>query len=318
MTTWGLVCTTNAPMRAVLNFAAWHLELGAHRLYIHLDAPDAACFDVLKAHPRIRPQVTDPAYWDDVGKSRPHKHQPRQTFNATRTYERRADVSWLGHLDVDEFLIPDRPVDQLLGGLSDDCQTARIRPMEALAPVGEVTDHFDFKTLVLDRATRRRLAAEVWPTFGTYLNGGFLSHVAGKIFVRTGQPDPGFRIHNFYSEGVENPGQVELEECALAHLHASSWPEWVKQYRYRHTSGSYRAELKPERPVEKGGLSLHDLFRTLEDDSGEAGLRLFFDEVCAASPGHLDRLAGAGLLRRVRMPLDDVREKHFAGACAQP
>ena len=311
MTTWGLVCTTNAPMQAVLNFAAWHLELGAHRLYIYLDAPDEACFAALKAHPRIRPQVTDSAYWDDNSSARPKKHQPRQTFNATRTYERRADVDWLSHVDVDEFLIPELPVHQLLDALPAGTDTARIRPMEALAPDGAPSEHFDFKTLVLDRPTRRKLATEVWPTFGPYLDGGFLSHVAGKLFVRTGLPDPKFKIHNFYSGETENPGQTELRGCALAHLHAANWSDWLSQYRYRHNSGSYRAELKPARPLDDGGLTLHSLFETIENESGEAGLRLFFDEVCSATPGHLARLADAGLLRRIRMPLDDVREKHF-------
>lgn len=313
MTTWGVVTTTHAPKRAVLDFAAWHLQLGAHRLFIYLDAPDDELFEILKAHPRIRPQVTDNGYWDGHKKTRPEKHQPRQTFNATRTYARRADVDWLTHIDVDEFLVPEQPVDQILSALPDDCMTARIRPMEALASVDADKDHWDFKTLPLDRARRRQLALQVWPTFGTYLNGGFLSHVAGKVIVRTGLPEPAFRIHNFYSAQMENPGQCELHDIAFAHMHAKSWHDWYAHYRFRHERGSYRAELKPDRPPEKGGMTLHDLFATLEAESGEAGLRLFFDEVCAATPGHLTRLTQAGLHRRIRMPLDAVREHHFPG-----
>lgn len=314
MTSWGIVSTIRAPQRAVLDFAAWHLELGAHRLFLHLDVPDEATFKILKRHPRIRPQITDAAYWKAEGKVRPRKHQPRQTFNATRTYARRADVDWLCHLDVDEFLIPAAPVDGILEALPGDCHVARIRPMEALAPDGEAEDYWNFKLLALDPPTRRRLSAEVWPTFGPYLNGGFLSHVAGKLFVRTGQDAPQFRIHNFYAGEVENPGQQELSQISLAHMHAKSWPEWYGQFRYRHESGAYRAELKPNRPRNQGGTTMHDLFSAIEAESGEAGLRLFFDEVCAATPGHLERLSAAGLLRRIRMPLDEVRQKHFGGA----
>lgn len=314
MTTWGLVSTIKAPVRDVLNFAAWHLDLGAHRLFLHLDEPDARTFDLLKAHPRIRPVVTDDAYWSARGKPRPRKHQPRQTFNATATYARRTDVDWLAHVDVDEFLIPETSVERCLAALPPTCQTARMRPMEALAAGGDAEKDRHFKTLILDRPRRRAVTAEVWPTYGRYLNGGFLSHVAGKIFVRTGLPDPDFRIHNIYSGGVENPGQTELDGIALAHLHATDWDEWIAQYRYRHERGSYRAELKPDVPREQGGVTLHELFATLEAEDGIAGLRHFFEEVCAASPDHLGRLEPAGILRRVPLPLDEVREKHFPGA----
>ncbi|WP_375173496.1 glycosyltransferase family 2 protein [Pseudooceanicola sp.] len=313
MTTWGIVSTIKAPQRAVLEFAAWHLEMGVHRLFLHLDAPDAATFDILKAHPRIRPRITDSAYWEASGVRRPTKHQPRQTFNATRTYARRADVDWLCHLDVDEFLMSDAPVSEALDALPPDCMVARVRPMEALAPVDPEGDAWNFKVLVVDPAARRCVATEVWPTYGPYLNGGFLSHVAGKIFVRTGQADPAFRIHNFYADGVENPGQQEVDTIALAHLHARTWADWYAHYRYRHESGAYRAELKPNRPRDRGGMTLHELFAVIEAEGGEAGLRLFFDEVCAATPGHLERLLAAGLLRRARMPLEALREKHFAG-----
>ena len=315
MTTWGLVSTVKAPKRAVLDFAAWHLELGAHRLFLHLDAPDEETFDLLKRHPRIRPLVTDAAYWEAKGRPRPEKVEPRQTFNATRTYKRRADVDWLGHVDVDEFLVPEAPVAQILGALPEGCKVARIRPMEALAPVGEPGELWDFKTLVVDLRERQRIASQVWPTYGPSLNGGFLSHVAGKVMVRTGLPDPAFRIHNFYSAGEENPGQQEPEGLSLAHLHAKSWPDWFAQFRFRHTHGAYKAEFKPNRPRDRGGMTMHELFAAIEAKGGEAGLRLFFDEVCAATPGHLARLGAAGLLRQVRLPLDAVRERHFPGAC---
>ncbi|WP_407492679.1 glycosyltransferase family 2 protein [Pseudooceanicola sp. MF1-13] len=315
MTTWGIVSTVRAPMAEVLAFAAWHLEMGAHRLYLYLDAPDENLLEKLKTHPRIRPVVTDDAYWDQRGR-RPKKHQVRQVRNATRTYRRRADVDWLAHIDVDEFLIPEAPIDTLLSSLTEGTQVARMRPMEALAQPAEPQTYWNFKTLTLDRQTRRSQSERVWPTYGPYLNGGFLSHVAGKIFVRAGLPDADFKIHNVYSDGQENPNSVEFDQVALAHMHAKSWPDWLAHYRFRHQQGSYRAELKPDRPRDKGGLSLHELFAMIEAEGGESALRLFFDEVCASTPGHLDRLAAEGLLRRVELPLEEVREKHFGDSPA--
>ena len=43
-TTWGIVSTIKAPAKDILTFAAYHLDLGAHRVYIYLDAPDTRAF----------------------------------------------------------------------------------------------------------------------------------------------------------------------------------------------------------------------------------------------------------------------------------
>ena len=60
-------------MRDVLGFVAYHLERGAHRISIYLDAPDDATFAALKSHSKVRVTQTDTAYWDKKG-GRPAKH----------------------------------------------------------------------------------------------------------------------------------------------------------------------------------------------------------------------------------------------------
>ena len=37
MTRWGIVSTIKASEREILDFAAYHLELGAHRLYLYIN-----------------------------------------------------------------------------------------------------------------------------------------------------------------------------------------------------------------------------------------------------------------------------------------
>ena len=53
--------------------------------------------------------------------------------------------------------------------------------------------------------------ADIYPTYGLHLNGGFLSHVAGKVFVRTGHDGVGLRIHNAFSgrPARSRPGRVD-------------------------------------------------------------------------------------------------------------
>ncbi len=71
---WGLVSTIKAPCRDILNFAAHHLDIGAHRLHIFLDADAPAARAALEAHPRCHVTLCDDAYWA-ARRKRPEKHQ---------------------------------------------------------------------------------------------------------------------------------------------------------------------------------------------------------------------------------------------------
>ena len=305
-TTWGLVATIKAPARDILAFAAHHLGLGARRLYLYLDEDNPQAFPFLKAHPRIRPVVCDAAYWDKLGIKRPAKHQVRQGANATHAYRRRAETDWLIHIDVDEFLWPRTTIADHLAALPDTTLSARVRPIEALA--GGDGTHFK---AFLPGETRLQMVEQLYPNFGRYVRGGFMSHVAGKLFVRTGLGAVDIRIHNMVLDGEKNPKSCELAEIDLCHQHAKPWEDWLASYRYRLEKGSYRADLAPAISRENGGMTLHELFTYLEESEGEAGLRAFFDEVCADTPALRERLDHHGLLRRRDLDLEAKIHRHF-------
>lgn len=309
MTKWGLAATIRAPADEILAFAAYHIDLGAHRLYLYLDAPDTAAFGALKAHPKIRVTRCDDAHWRRRGIPRPAKHQVRQCVNATHAYARRAEVDWLIHMDADEFLWPDAPVAALLSDLPADTLCGRIRPIEAVAGDGTL-----FKSFIPAGPERSDIVARLYPRFGAYVKGGFLSHVAGKLFARTGLDPLEFRIHNIFRDGVMNPGQTELTAIALCHCHAKSWEDWIAAFRYRLAKGAYRADLPAARPREQGGLGLHALLTRLETEEGEPGLRAFYDEICANSPAVRAALRAEGLLRICDLQLEAKRRKHFGSA----
>lgn len=304
--TWGIVTTAKAPTRDILTFCAYHLQAGAHRIYVYLDDPESEAFETLKAHRRIRPTLCTQAYWRKQGGGRPVKHQVRQTKNATRAYHRKSETDWLIHMDVDEFLVSDAPIGSQLKALPHTVLCARLRPMEALA--GDPTA---FKAHLPKEESRDDKLARIYPTFGTYVKGGFLSHVAGKIFVRLGQEDLKLRIHNCFVHGVQNPDQVALPHIDLAHLHAKSWEDWLASYRYRLQSGSYRSDLGPNRSRAAGGVTMHELLTHIEADGGEPGLRAFYDEMCAASPALLSRLEAEGALKRADLQLEAALSTEF-------
>ncbi|MDJ0822406.1 MAG: glycosyltransferase family 2 protein [Paracoccaceae bacterium] len=313
MTRWGIVSTIKAPLPAILNFAAWHLELGAHRLYLYLDDDVPDTLATLQAHPKIRALHTDAAYWEKRN-GRPVKHQVRQGKNAQHANNRKPETDWLAHIDVDEFLLPATSIADQLAALPDTTLCARVRPVEALAPgTGTALGETAFKAFHLDQQARNTAATDCFGDWAQHLSGGMLSHVAGKLFFRTGLKPLQIKIHNIIHQDVQNPGMVELSGTELGHFHADSWEHFIAAYRFRLTKGSYRAELKPQ--VRQGAaLNLHDLFQTIEATEGEAGLRRFFAEVCTADTALCAKLDQHGLLRRHQMDLDSLRDKHFPNA----
>ena len=309
MTRWGIVSTILAPAPEILRFAAYHLELGAAHLRIYLDDTNITAHQALSAHPHVTSILCDSSHWQQIHGKRPKKHQLRQTINATHGYGQMADLDWLIHMDVDEFLVSETPVAQVLDALPLDQMATRIRPMEALAGDGTA-----FKAFVPPGRARARIVADIYPNFGQYIKGGFLSHVAGKPFLRTGLADMKVKIHQGFQGNTALSDDEQNPAIDMAHCHAKSWEQWIAQYRYRFEKGSYRAELGPAQPRNKGGLSLHELFTTIEAEEGEDGLRAFYDEVCADTPALRAALERHGLLRRVVLPLDKAVAKHFPDA----
>ncbi|WP_299350096.1 glycosyltransferase family 2 protein [uncultured Shimia sp.] len=314
MTRWGIVATIKAPAREVLSFVAYHLDLGADHLFIYLDNHNPRAEAALAAHPQVTVTRTDGDYWAARGRQKPAKHQVRQTVNATHTYATVTDLDWLLHIDVDEFLCPNRPVHEMLEDLAPDVVCARVHPAEALATDGQ--DGLDpsatyCKGWMSNDVDRRRLEQELYPSFGKYMRGGFVSHFIGKIFVRTGLSPLMFRIHRGTIDGEEIAPQVALHGIDLCHMHITDWASWQKVFDYRLDKGSYRSDLNPTRDAGSGGLSMHDLFSFLIEDGGEAALRRFFDEVCLARPELLESLRQHDLLRVLHLDLDAKRKRIF-------
>ncbi|MEO0891980.1 MAG: glycosyltransferase family 2 protein [Pseudomonadota bacterium] len=311
--TWGVVSTVKAPTEDILNFAAHHLDLGAHRVFIYLDAPNDTALAALKGHPKCRVTLTDDGYWRRR-KGRPDKHQPRQTANATHCYNRSPQIDWLAHIDVDEFLWPFKALPAQLASLPAGTRSARVRPIEALEsdpndppPPG----HIWCKGFARMQKQRREETNAIYPTYGDHLNGGFLSHVAGKVFVRTGQENVSLRIHNAFFNKEADPDPAPLEDMALVHMHAESWAHFKSFYQFRLAKGSYRESLKPAPMPDGVALNMNQLFATLESEDGEDALRAFFQEVCTATPELRARLETFGHLHRVQLDLDAKRRAHF-------
>lgn len=312
---WGVVATIKATDEEILNFAAHHLELGAHRLFVFLDEDRIAARKALSAHPKCRVTLTDALYWKRRRhKGRPETHQHRQSVNATHAYHRAKDLDWLLHIDVDEFLWPATPIQQMLAELPPETISARVLPIEAMAsdpsdppPDGQIW----CKGFVKNSRARREQTNRIYPGYGDFLNGGMLSHVEGKVFVRTGRDNVRLRIHNALIDGAHDPASIELAGSKLVHLHGDDWDTWRDRLGYRLRKGAYRASLKSAPRSIGTSKTKHELFNELIESGGEPALLGFFNAVCLATPDLRARLDREGHLHAVTLDLARKRHAHF-------
>jgi hypothetical protein len=245
MASWGLVSTVKAPEDKVLAFAAHHLSLGADHLWLYFDDPEQPIPAALADHPRVTVTLCDDAHWTRVGKKRPPQHQNRQTHNARYTYREKVTTDWIVHIDVDEFLLPARPIATILDETPPETIAMKLEPFEAMH------DPLLPDDIYTSREFRGALRHEHWPrrraALGPYrkvIRDGMLSHTVGKVIYRTRIPGLLPRLHAVMvdKEFVRTPDwQPEMK---LLHFHAQDKTAWLAALPFRMTRGAY--QFRPE------------------------------------------------------------------------
>lgn len=236
---WGLVATVKAPPEKLLAFVAWHLDLGATRLWLFFDDPADPAHDLVAAHPQITAIRCDDDHWARL-KSRPDRHQNRQSKNAQAAYKG-CRLPWIGHIDVDEFLWPAAPVGEILATLPPDQATLRMEPHEAMHDPALPDDIYTaraFRGPLKPRHAHLRV-----PVLGGYakvLPEGHLSHTNGKSFFRTGIPGLSPRLHGAFHNGERLPGPPFDPRLRLLHFHAQDRAAWEKALPFRLSRGAYQ------------------------------------------------------------------------------
>ena len=298
---WGTVSLVKAPLDQILRFAAHHLSLGAHRVHIYLDDPDPVTVKALSAHRRIEVTACDDAYWAAQKKARMESHRMRQAWVATQAYNS-TDCHWLAHIDVDEFLLPERSMAEYLALAEPDKIALQLAPAEQLSngPEGEA-----FKLPPRSLGLPKAVLEEIYPTFGMLLPGGFISHVEGKLIVRTGADGLRFGIHAVHWEGAKATNIQTVPGLYVGHAHAPTWEDFSSKLEFRLTQGSYRKGTEGEE------LRFCDLVDYLVENEGEGGLRAFYEEVCTLTPRLAQKLEDHGLLLRYPLRLEQKLAEVF-------
>lgn len=291
---WGIVSTIKAPLAQVARFTAFHLDMGAHRVHLHLDEPNIAIADRL-AHPRVRFYQCDEEYWGEKSEKLRDSHQLRQAFNASRIY-RISKLDWLAHIDIDEFLLAPSSMIELLASADPFATHIAMSPVEMLEHCGD--PHY-FK-----RSGRKAALREIYPTYGAHVPGGFIGTQSPKNIARTGLDGVRLGIHALRRfDKIVRPATT-IPGLEIGHAHAPDWETFHRHVKYRLDKGSYRNRKGRYNPL--GGL-----IKTLIEDGGQPALRHFHTELSVATPERLDLLAAHDMLVTRTLDLDAKVARYF-------
>jgi len=291
---WGIVSTVKGSIRQVAQFIAFHLDLGANRVHIHLDVPNEELATRL-SHPKVRFTQCDDAYWDGKPTRARDTHQMRQAYNATRVY-RITQLDWLAHIDLDEFMLAPASMPDLLAKVDPNAPFVAMLPVEMMDSAG---DPHHFK-----RPVNGEVKRQVYPTYGEYVSGGFISTQSPKVIARAGLGDIRLGIHALRNKGQIVEGGAQIEGLDLGHAHAPDFETFQRHMAYRLKKGSYHDRKgKPNK--------LGHLIRVLMDDPDPDALRAFHTELCSTVPDRLDLLAARDMLITRTLDLDSKVARYF-------
>ncbi|MCX7286407.1 MAG: glycosyltransferase family 2 protein [Rhodobacterales bacterium] len=263
MASWGLVATVKTSEEKVLAFVAHHLSLGADHIWIYFDDPEDPAHAALSAHPRVTTTLCDADYWR--GKKRHDRHQNRQSRNARDAYEK-CSTDWLGHIDVDEFILPDRPLCDILQDMPTEQLVVKLEPFEAMH------DPLLPDDIYTSREFRGAIRHEHWRfrrrALGDYrkvIRDGLLSHSVGKVLFRKGIPNLSPRLHSVMLDGIRLPARDWCAEARLLHFHAQDRQAWVDALPFRLARGAYQYQATMQEHLSKStAAEIDDFYLTTQ------------------------------------------------------
>lgn len=288
---WGVCCTAKAPLDQILAFVAWHRHIGAAHIWVHLDDADTAKAEVINSLAFATAVLCDDAYWATRG-SRPKQQERRQSYNFRRIYEQ-TDLPVLAHVDVDEYLYPNRPIAQILDDWDKVDPFMRVAPVEALHDPTLPNDIFTARQFrrAFARGTSRRQKEAVLGEYVPLLPQNMLSHRVGKSLFRTGVEGLIPRLHAGSMGKHAKPLQVAVNpEILVLHFHAQDRAEWLAALPHRVTHGAYR---------------FNEPLAAYLGDASSDEIDAFYEATQCASPALVAALRDQSLLVEADLQLTD-------------
>ncbi len=273
---WGTVTTLKESPENVKRFVAHHLAIGAQQIVLFFDDPEDPAAELVTHLDRVTVVLCDDEHWID---RRPAAHQKRQKINANIAYQS-TKLDWIIHLDADELIHARMDVARALAVVPPSQQVVRLPVAESFA--GTQRGRNIFRYALPNSKKGREVGDRVYGEAYSILDGGLLSHRAGKHFVRTGQPDMALSIHGPFQHGTRDEGEL-AKDMTLLHLHSYDEDEWVGSVQRRLKRGAYQKKNNDDKRgagKTADGLGRNAYLNRIIETEGEAGLRAFHRRVC--------------------------------------
>jgi hypothetical protein len=288
MASWGTCTLLKNPVDEVMAYVAHHQEMGAERVFLFFDDPTDPAADLLETVAGVVVTRCDEAFWNGLVGQRPFRHTERQRQVLMKTYLG-CGLDWLLHIDTDEFLLSDLPVDELLDEVPAHLATVKAQPFEAMPgdrPKGDrIYRSVHFRSQITDPA----LIQQLFGPFAPALHRGMVSHRLGKSFFRTGVPNMIPTVHFAKIGETTTEGQPFHPALRHLHFHGDDVEHWVATAHYKARVGGVRFN----EPYAKTLLALD-----------EAGLRRFHRRVHSCDPAVVAMLTEKGLMLHIDIDLE--------------
>lgn len=187
MSSWGIVATVDEPPELIAAFCAWHLAQGASEIRLYFDRPNPEARAMIGHLPGVIITDCDADYWAASVKGQRYPRQTnRQMVNANHAYGL-SEVTWLLHMDADEYLRSGAALDAALLDVSPKADVVRLLVLERLRRSADPGAHlFEGIFRRFDREHDHR-GEEIYGRYAKFLNMGMAGHRVGKSLARTGR-----------------------------------------------------------------------------------------------------------------------------------
>lgn len=292
--TWGVVATINEDRDQALAFAAHHLDLGADQIVLFSEnekAPPRA----LRKHPKIQViQADDRVLPDELRVQMPGRNA-RKAFYFNRA-RRKLSLDWLAMLDTDEFLVPSRPLPEILADVPADAAFLTLKVVEKFAGSSDAYRP-PAKDWTLPAETQDAL-------YSTYRNDAanlMLGPSDPRLIVRAKIPD--IRVGNFLVKYHKRPATNGFTppDMLVAHNHTDSLADFLEAMPRRLDQGYTRRGF--------GEIAIRATLGRLDLEADSTDLEAFFDEIATARPEVLAALEKSGDLHRIDLRLEEKIKK---------
>lgn len=242
MTTWGIAATVKAPEEQLLAFVAYHLALGASRIWIYFDDPKDPAFARIAKLPKVKATRCTDLYWAFRG-GRHVKLHNRQISNAIHA-QRKCKLDWLCHIDSDELLYAPRSVAQILAEVPPQVPNLLMDAFEAIHDPDLPDDILTARQFrgPLGPAVPDVHAAVFGPVADVVAKGN-LGHTIGKSFCRVGLPGVLLGLHEVFRDRQPVPTAFH-PELRILHFHAHDPVIWRGLLPYRLAKGAYHYDAE--------------------------------------------------------------------------